>query len=54
MKVWQEKTTNLESELILSTEIKKYLTTEEIKSIFNTNEMVKNVDYIFSRSVGIE
>lgn len=54
MKVWQEKTTNLESELILSTEIKKYLTTEEIKSIFNTNEMVKNVDYIFSRSVDIE
>lgn len=54
MKVWQEKTTNLENELILSTEIKKYLTTEEIKSIFNTNEMVKNVDYIFSRSVDIE
>ncbi|MBK7107175.1 MAG: adenylosuccinate lyase [Ignavibacteriae bacterium] len=54
MKVWQDKSTNLENELIISEEIKKYLTTEEIKNIFNTNEMVKNVDYIFNRSVELE
>lgn len=54
MKVWQDKSTNLENELIIAEEIKKYLTTVEIKNIFNTNEMVKNVDYIFNRSVELE
>ncbi|MEE9430254.1 MAG: adenylosuccinate lyase [Melioribacteraceae bacterium] len=51
MKVWQDKTTNMETELLKSEEVKKYLTVEETKEIFNTSEMVKNVDYIFARSV---
>jgi len=51
MKVWQDKFTNMESELLKSDEVKKYLTEEETKEIFNTSEMVKNVDYIFARSV---
>jgi adenylosuccinate lyase len=51
MKVWEDKSTNLENELLASDEIKKYLSNNEIKTIFNTTEMVKNVDYIFARSV---
>ncbi len=54
MKVWQDKTTNLEKELLESEEVRKYLSEEEIKEIFDTNEMVKNVDYIFSRSVDLD
>ncbi|PID61574.1 MAG: adenylosuccinate lyase [Ignavibacteriae bacterium] len=51
MKVWQDKSINLENELLNSEEAAKYLTKEEIKNIFDTSEMVKNVDYIFARSV---
>ncbi|MCB9247683.1 MAG: adenylosuccinate lyase [Ignavibacteriales bacterium] len=54
MKVWQDKSTNLQSELLASEEIKKYLSEEEINKIFNTSEMVKNVDYIFNRSIAID
>ncbi|MCB9211386.1 MAG: adenylosuccinate lyase [Ignavibacteriales bacterium] len=51
MKVWQDKNSNLESELLKSEEVKKYLSDSEISETFNTKEMVKNVDYIFARSV---
>ncbi|MCW8849102.1 MAG: adenylosuccinate lyase [Melioribacteraceae bacterium] len=54
MKVWEDKSTNLESELLNSDEVRKYLTEEEIKETFNTKEMVKNVDFIFKRSVEID
>lgn len=53
MKVWEDKYTNLKSELLNSDEVKKYLSNNEIETIFNTTEMVKNVDYIFARSVEI-
>jgi adenylosuccinate lyase len=51
MKVWQDKSTDLETELLNSDDVKKYLTEEEIRKIFDSSEMVKNVDYIFTRSV---
>jgi adenylosuccinate lyase len=51
MKVWQDNSTNLECELLKSDEVRKYLSDFEIKESFNTKEMVKNVDYIFARSV---
>lgn len=51
MKVWQDKSTNMEKELLSSDEVRKYLSEEEIRSTFNTEEMVKNVDYIFNRSI---
>jgi adenylosuccinate lyase len=54
MKVWQDKSTNLEAELLVSEEVKKYLSQEDIKEIFDTKEMVKNVDYIFARSVEVD
>jgi adenylosuccinate lyase len=51
MKVWENKSTNLESELLLSNEIRQYLSESDIKETFKTSEMVKNVDYIFARSI---
>lgn len=54
MKVWGDKSTNMEKELLASEDVRKYLTEKEIKEIFNTNEMVKNVDYIFRRSVELD
>ena len=54
MKVWEDKSTNLESELLKSEDVRKYLSENEIKEVFNTNEMVKNVDFIFKRSVEID
>ncbi|MCB0751340.1 MAG: adenylosuccinate lyase, partial [Ignavibacteriae bacterium] len=54
MKVWKDKSTNLQAELLASEETKKYLSDEEINQIFNTSEMVKNVDYIFNRSIEID
>ena len=54
MKVWEDKTTNLETELLNSEDVRKYLSEDEIKETFNTNEMVQNVDFIFKRSVEID
>jgi adenylosuccinate lyase len=51
MDVWNNKEKMLKDELLKSPEVMKYLTGEEIKSIFKSNNMLKNVDYIFSRSV---
>jgi adenylosuccinate lyase len=51
MKVWQDTSTDMETELLKSEDVRKYLSEDEIKSLFNTDEMVKNVDYIFARSV---
>ncbi len=51
MRVWQDKTTDLKSELMNSGKVKQYLSDEEIANIFDSKEMLKNVDYIFSRSV---
>ena len=34
-----------------SKEVKKYLSRDEIERIFNSDKMLKNIDYIFSRSV---
>jgi adenylosuccinate lyase len=51
MKVWKDESTNLEKELLLSEDIKEILSESEIKEIFNPENMVENVDYIFERSV---
>ncbi len=51
MNVWADKSKNLKDELLSSQEAKKYLSDEEIKDIFDTDKMLKNVDYIFSRTV---
>lgn len=51
MEVWADESKNLKDELLKSTEVKKYLSAPEIEGIFNSNNMLKNVDYIFSRTI---
>jgi adenylosuccinate lyase len=54
MSVWADQNKNMKDELLKSEKIKKYLTNKEIEDIFNSDKMLRNVDYIFSRSVEIE
>ncbi|PIP77215.1 MAG: adenylosuccinate lyase [Ignavibacteria bacterium CG22_combo_CG10-13_8_21_14_all_37_15] len=51
MKVWADQNINLKDELLTSDEAAKYLSKEEIETIFNNDKMLKNVDYIFQRTV---
>lgn len=54
MAVWNDQTKNLKNELLDSSEIKKYLSADEINFIFESKKMLSNVDYIFQRSVEAE
>jgi len=51
MNVWQDKSKNLKDELLTSDIVKKYLSEKELDEIFNPDLMLKNIDYIFARSV---
>ncbi len=51
MHVWKDKSTDLKTELLNSKRVRNYLSEEEIGNIFDSKEMLKNVDYIFARSV---
>ncbi len=51
MGVWGDESKNLKDELLNSAEIRKYLSKKEIEDIFDYNKMLRNVDYIFSRTV---
>lgn len=51
MDVWSDFSKNLKDEMLKSTEISSYLSADEIESTFKYDNMLKNVDYIFSRSV---
>jgi len=51
MEVWADESKNLKDELLKSEDIKKYISPKELEEIFNNDKMLKNVDYIFSRSV---
>jgi len=51
MDVWNNKNKNLKDELLKSKEIKNIVTTNEINNIFDSKKMLKNIDFIFSRSV---
>lgn len=54
MDVWANKEKFLETELLNSPEVLKYLNKEEIKDIFDTDQILTNIDYIFSRSVDLD
>ncbi len=54
MAVWNDQTKNLKNELLDSSEIRKYLSADEINFIFESKKMLSNVDYIFQRSVEAE
>ena len=51
MKVWENTSKNLKDELSESIEVKKYLSQKEIDELFDPGKLLKNIDYIFSRSV---
>jgi len=51
MKVWADEKLNLRDELSKSEEFKKYISVVELDGIFENKNMLKNVDYIFNRSV---
>jgi adenylosuccinate lyase len=53
MAVWADPHKNMKDELLNSKGIKKYLTKDEIEQIFNSDKMLKNIDYIFSRSIDL-
>lgn len=51
MDVWANKEKNLKDELLKSEEIMKFISQKELEEIFNTEKILKNVDYIFQRSI---
>ena len=51
MAVWGDPDKNLKDELLESENVMNLLSTAEINEIFDNDKMLKNVDYIFSRSV---
>ena len=51
MKVWADNKLNLKDELLKSGEVSDYLSKEEIEAIFDTSKILKNISYIFNRSV---
>jgi len=51
MKVWQDEKLNLKDELVKSDELRKYISIEELNEIFANKNMLKNVEFIFKRSV---
>ena len=51
MDVWADKSKNMKDELLKSELAMKYLKPEELDEIFNYDKMLKNVDFLFARSV---
>ena len=51
MKVWGDEKLNLKDELSKSDELKKYISLEELNGIFGNKNMLKNVEFIFNRTV---
>jgi adenylosuccinate lyase len=51
MDVWKDKNKRFRDELLNSAEIKKYLSAEKINEIFDPKVILKNVDFIFSRTI---
>jgi adenylosuccinate lyase len=54
MDVWANKDKFLRDELIKSSEVMKIITEKELDEIFDTSKILKNVDYIFQRSIYAE
>ena len=54
MNVWNDSKKDLKSEISKSPEIIKYLSEQDINEIFNPDKMLKNVDFIFNRTLEAE
>jgi adenylosuccinate lyase len=51
MDVWANKDKFLKEELMKSKEVMNYINEKDLNEIFDTNKILTNVDYIFSRSI---
>lgn len=51
MDVWSDNKNFLKDELMKSKEILKYISEKELEEIFSTDKILKNIDYIFQRSI---
>lgn len=51
MKVWGDEKLNLKDELANSEELRKYISVEELNEIFENKNMLKNVEFIFNRTI---
>lgn len=51
MDVWQDEKKNLKDELLANEKIMHLLSAKEIEEVFDNKKMLKNIDYIFERSV---
>ena len=51
MKVWADEKLNLKDELSKSDELRKYISVEELNGIFENKNMLKNVEFIFDRTI---
>jgi len=51
MKVWEDQSKNLKDELSLSDKVKKYFDQNDLDEMFDKEKLLKNIDYIFARSV---
>ena len=51
MRVWSDEKLNLKDELTNSEELRKYISVEELNEIFENQNMLKNVEFIFNRTV---
>jgi adenylosuccinate lyase len=51
MKVWEDDKLNLKDELLKSVDAKKYLSAKDLDDVFDNKQMLKNVDFIFNRTV---
>lgn len=54
MKVWEDKSKNLKDELSNSSKVTKYFTQNDLDDLFDPDKLLKNVDYIFKRSVEVD
>lgn len=54
MKVWEDQSKNLKDELSNSSKVTKYFTQNELDELFDSNKLLKNIDYIFKRSVEMD
>lgn len=52
MEVWKNEKTDLLSEMLKNEQIKKNIGKDELEKIFDHSELLKNIDYIFERSIG--
>ncbi|HET55979.1 MAG TPA: adenylosuccinate lyase [Ignavibacteria bacterium] len=51
MDIWKDEKKNLKDELLANEKIMNLLSSNEIEEVFDNKKMLKNIDYIFERSV---